>query len=187
MTPSQIVDALLALDPLTELDRTGWALRGVKPCESIAEHCFGVALLTGMLIDLLRERGMNIDGEKALRLALLHDAAEAQTGDVPMPSKTPELRRALKEQEKRLVRGMLPARMADDFDEAEGGVSLEARVVRAADKLQMMVKLYRYELTGRGALDEFWRNPRNVRTEGLDAVADVYAEVFRRAGKQIPG
>lgn len=186
ISPSEIVDTLLALDPLTELPRTGWRLRGVVPCESIAEHCFGVAVLTGMLIDVLRERGLVIDGERALRMALLHDAAEAKTGDVPMPSKTPELQRALKDQERRLVRGMLPSHMADHFDEAEAGVSMEARIVRAADKLQMMVKLHRYELTGRGALDEFWLNPKNVRLEGLDHVREVYEEVFRRAGKQIP-
>ncbi|MCO4772485.1 MAG: HD family hydrolase [Deltaproteobacteria bacterium] len=186
MTPAAIVDALLALDPLTELPRTGWRLRGVVPCESIAEHCFGVAVLTGMLIDVLRERGMTIDGEQALRMALLHDAAEAKTGDVPMPSKTPELQKALKEQERRIVRDMLPARMAEDVEEAEHGDSLEARIVKAADKLQMMVKLHRYELTGRGALDEFWLNPKNVRTQGLDGIAEIYEEVFRRAGRSVP-
>ncbi len=186
LTATDIVDALLALDPLTELPRTGWRLRGVVPCESIAEHCFGVALLTGMLVDVLRERGLVIDGERALRLALLHDAAEAKTGDVPMPSKTPELQRVLKAQERRLVREMLPPHMADQFDEAESGESLEARIVRAADKLQMMVKLHRYELTGRGDLEEFWRNPKNVRLEGFEPLREVYEEVFRRAGKQIP-
>jgi len=186
VTPGEIVDALLALDPLTELPRTGWLLRGVNPCESIAEHCFGVAVLTGMLVDLMRERGATVDGEQALRMALLHDAAEAKTGDVPMPSKSPALRTALKDQERTLVRAMLPARMARDVEEAETGDTLEARIVRAADKLQMMVKLHRYELTGRGALGEFWENPGNVRPQGLDPVAEVYAEVFARAGREIP-
>ncbi len=186
LTPSQIVDALLALDPLSDLPRTGWRLRGVVPCESIAEHCFGVAVMTGMLVDALRARGVSVDGERALRMVLLHDAAEARTGDVPMPSKTPALQAALKEQERAIVRGMLPPAMADQFEEAERGESLEARVVRAADKLQMMVKVHRYEQTGRGALGEFWRNPRNVRTEGLEVARAIYEEIFRRAGEPIP-
>lgn len=182
----RIVDSILALDPLSELPRTGWRLRGVVPCESIADHSFGVGVLTMMLIDHLRRCGMEIDGEQALRMALLHDAAEARTGDIPMPSKTPDLRRALKQLERRLVHQMLPPGLARTFDEAAAGDSLEARIVRAADKLQMMIKLLRYEQTGRGLLDEFWANPGNVRDEGLPGVRAVYAEVFRRGGRELP-
>lgn len=182
----RIVDTMLALDPLSELPRTGWRLRGVVPCESIADHSYGVGVLTMMLVDHLRGAGMEIDGERTLRMALLHDAAEARTGDVPMPTKTPELRTALMGLEARLVHGMLPAGMAETFDEAAAGASLEARIVRAADKLQMMIKLHRYEQTGRGKLDEFWGNPNNVRDEGLPGVREVYAEVYRRAGRQLP-
>lgn len=182
----RIVDTMLALDPLSELPRTGWRLRGVVPCESIADHSYGVGVLTMMLVDHLRGAGMEIDGERTLRMALLHDAAEARTGDVPMPTKTPELRTALMGLEARLVHGMLPAGMAETFDEAAAGASLEARIVRAADKLQMMIKLHRYEQTGRGALDEFWANPNNVRDEALPGVRAIYGEVFRRAGRELP-
>jgi hypothetical protein len=48
------------------------------------------------------------------------------------------------------------------------------------------VKVHRYEQTGRGALGEFWRNPRNVRTEGLEVARAIYEEIFRRAGEPIP-
>ena len=177
---------LLALDPLSELPRTGWRLRGVVPCESIADHSHGVGVLTMLLVDHLRSTGMQIDGERALRMALLHDAPEARTGDIPMPQKTPALRRELKLLERSLVEQMLPPGLARTFDEAAAGQSLEARIVRAADKLQMMIKLHRYEQTGRGMLDEFWANPNNVRTEELPGIRAIYAEVFRRAGRPLP-
>lgn len=186
LAPAQIVDTVLALDPLSELPRTGWRLRGVVPCESIADHSHGVGVLTLMLIDHVRGRGVEVDGEQALRMALLHDAAEAKTGDIPMPSKTPALRKELKLLEKRLVHGMLPPGLAGTVNEAEEGDGIEARIVRAADKLQMMIKVLRYEQTGRGQLDEFWANPKNVRTEGIDGVLEIYAEVFRRAGRELP-
>ena len=84
-TPAAIVDAMLGLDPLGELPRTGWVLRGVASPETIAAHVFGVTVVTMFLVDALRDAGETVDGERALRMALLHDAAEARTGDVPLP------------------------------------------------------------------------------------------------------
>ena len=34
---------------LKKLRRTGWQLRGIRDGESIADHCFGVILLTHIL------------------------------------------------------------------------------------------------------------------------------------------
>src|SRR5258705_13399459 len=95
----RIVDVLIALDPLADLPRTGWLLRGVRPCESIADHSFGVAFVTMLFVDAIRAEGGTIDGERALRMALVHDAAEAKTGDVPMPNKTPRMTEPLHELE----------------------------------------------------------------------------------------
>ena len=185
MTPARIVDAVLALDALSDLPRTGWLLRGITPCESIAAHSYSVAVLTGMIVDRLRIEGLEVDGERALRLALLHDAAEARTGDVPMPAKSPELRAAMRSAERRLVHGMLPASMASHFDEAALGETLEARIVRSADKLQMLCKALRYQQQGWQGLDEFFA-AASVRDEGIEPVRALYAEVFRRAGRELP-
>ena len=185
MTPARIIDAVLALDALSDLPRTGWLLRGITPCESIAAHSYGVAVLTGMIVDRLRIEGHEVDGERALRLALLHDAAEARTGDVPRPSKSPELRAAMQAVERRVVHAMLPASMASHFDEAALAETLEARVVRAADKLQMLCKALRYEQQGWRGLDEFFVGSP-VQDAGIEAVRALYVEVFRRAGRELP-
>jgi putative hydrolase of HD superfamily len=180
------IDTLLGLDPLADLPRTGWLLRGVRPCESVADHSYGVALVALLLTDAVRDEGEAVDGERVLRMALVHDAPEARTGDVPMPSKTAESVRALAEVEERLARELLPGDLADAWREAEQGTSLEARIVKAADKVQMMIKVLAYQRQGRGSLGEFWEHPGNFRDMGLRFAAGVYDRICERAGRARP-
>jgi len=177
------LDLVLFFDRLASLPRTGWLLRGVTDVESIAEHSFGVVLLTSLLVDRLRAEGVAIDGEKALRMAIVHDASEAFTGDVPMPAKSDELSAALERVEDQLLSTVLSEGQLALWREAERGESLEARVVKAADKAQMLAKALRYEEQGRGRLDDFWANPKNRRHMELDAAKELFAEIERRAGK----
>lgn len=186
MDPNQIIDVLERLDPLCDLPRTGWLLRGVRPCESVAEHSWAVGLVAMMLVDALRAEGTAVDGERVLRMALLHDAAEARTGDVPMPSKTPEVAAAMHALESRLVAQMLPPPQFSHWREAEMDQSLEARIVKSADKVQMMIKAMIYERQGRGRLDDFWANPKNFAVNGLPIVASLFASIAQRAGRPLP-
>ena len=181
-----LIDVLQKLDPLSELPRTGWLLAGIRPCESIADHSHGVAVAAMLLVDQLRARGEQVDGERVLRMALLHDAAEAATGDVPMPQKTPAIEQELHRLEERIVGGMLPADLAALWKEAENPETLEARVVKAADKIQMMVKVLTYDRARRGVLDRFWRNPRNFDDRGIEVASEVFDAICARAGKPRP-
>ena len=181
MDAAAIVDALKFLDRLASLPRTGWLLRGVTDVESIAEHTYGVACVAAALVDDLRARGVAVDGEKVLRMALVHDAAEALTGDIPMPAKTAELEAALERAEDELLARALPAAQLELWREAERGASVEARVVKAADKVQMLVKMLTYEEQRRGKLDEMWANAKNRRHMDLDLAKAIFEEVERRA------
>jgi putative hydrolase of HD superfamily len=181
-----ILDTLVGLDPMADLPRTGWLLRGVRPCESIADHSYGVALVTMLLTDALRAEGHAIDGERALRMALVHDAPEARTGDVPMPSKTARVDAALGELEASLVEALLPAPQRADWRAMESGEGIEARVVKAADKIQMMIKALIYERQRRGDLSEFWVNPKNFDDRGLPLAREVFDAIAARAGRSVP-
>lgn len=176
----ELVDAVQFLDRLASLPRTGWLLRGVADPESIAEHAFGVGVVAAALVDDLRERGVAIDGEKVLRMVLVHDAAEAFTGDIPMPAKTAELKRALHRAEDDLLAGALGDKELALWREYEAATSIEARVVKAADKVQMMIKALTYAKQGRGDLEEFFTNAKNQRHMDLDLAREAFAEVERR-------
>ncbi len=182
----RLVETVVGLDPLADLPRTGWLLRGVRPCESVAEHSFGVVLVTMLLVDALRAEGMVVDGERAMRMAVVHDAPEARTGDVPMPNKTPALREALRVLEADLVERLLPEAPRADWHALEAGESLEARIVKAADKLQMMIKALCYGAQGRGELMDFWSNPRNFEDRGLMIAREAFEALAARAGRTVP-
>lgn len=182
----RVIQVSLALDPLANLSRTGWRLRGVVPCESIAEHSFGVALVTMLLVDELRGRGQTIDGELALRIALLHDAGEVKTGDIPLPGKSPALRRELHHAEAELVAAVLPAEQQRTWALGEAGDGLEARVVKAADKIQMMIKVLVYERQRGANLEDFWHNPKNFDDRGVAVADEVFEAICEHAGRPRP-
>jgi len=79
-----MLSTLIELQRLKRLDRTGWTLRGLpNGTESVAAHSFGVGVTAMLLADKFNSRGISVDVEKVLRLALLHDWAEVRVGDMP--------------------------------------------------------------------------------------------------------
>ena len=55
------------------------------------------------------------------------------------------------------------------YEEYQQGTTPEARLVKACDKLQLMLKVAVYERWGTGALGEFWDNPDNFPDGGFPA------------------
>jgi putative hydrolase of HD superfamily len=73
---------------LKDLTRTGWKLRGIPAPESVAAHSFGTAMWCLWLAARITDRNPHTEGQpsidlsKLLSMALLHDLAEAQIGDL---------------------------------------------------------------------------------------------------------
>ena len=65
-------------------DRTRHNSDGKGRSESVADHCWRLALLA----DLLRPEFPALDMDRVVRLCLIHDLGEAVTGDIPTFEKT---------------------------------------------------------------------------------------------------
>ncbi len=185
MMPVMMIETLIELQRLKTLDRTGWTLRGQAPgAESVAAHSYGVALAAMMLADELRARGVLVDVERVLRVALMHDWAEARLGDMPRTAVEYFGAKVRKEAERAafddIVGKMTSAEsysaLHADYEERE---SLEARLVKAADIVDLLVQALAFERAGVRGLDEFWDGvaERDFRLVGI--AAQVLDEVLR--------
>ena len=163
-----MLETLIELQRLKRLDRTGWVLRGFpNATESVAAHSFGVSVTAMLMADELLTQGVVIDVEKVLRIALLHDWAEARVGDMPRTATLYFGSDARKQAETSAFRDLTApinhdgAPYANLYHEYEERNTLEARLVKAADVIDLLVQALALERAGGRGLDEFWEVAKN--------------------------
>jgi putative hydrolase of HD superfamily len=154
-----LLDLLLHANRLKTTPRTGWAVRGVPDFESVADHSYGVAFVALLLADVVPG---DFDHGKLLTMAVLHDIPESVTGDLSLGGSRllPDGAKAKMEQSamhELLANHEFGARWRQVWDEFEAQECPEARLVRDADRVDLLVQALVYERnTGTVQLDEFW-------------------------------
>ncbi len=143
--------------------RRGWKnVSGINRTESVADHSFGVAVLT-----LFESSRRGYDVKRALTLALIHDLEEALTGDLTPADKakiSESKLQSLKTKARLQITQIMPANLRSDYRkmwrELETRGSREARLVKDLDKLEMALQARRYQdLGGRpGQLAKFYKS-----------------------------
>lgn len=159
-----MLSTLIELQRLKGLDRTGWTLRGFpNGTESVAAHSFGVGVTAMLLADELIAQGVAVNVEKILRISLLHDWAEARVGDMPRTATMYFGSEVRKQAETAAFRDLTNnnAVYASDYHEYEERNTLEARLVKAADVIDLLVQALALERAGGRGLDEFWEVAEN--------------------------
>src|SRR5829696_10259418 len=158
-----MLSTLIELQRLKRLDRTGWTLRGLpNGTESVAAHSFGVSVTAMLLADRCTAQGLPVDVEKVLRTALLHDWAETRVGDMPRTAALYFGSEARKQAETAAFGDVVNAVDGAEglysslYNDYEQRNSLEARLVKAADVLDLLVQVLALERAGARGLDEFW-------------------------------
>ena len=180
-----MLSTLIELQRLKRLDRTGWTLRGLpNGTESVAAHSFGVCVTAMLLTDCCKARGVAIDVEKVLRIALLHDWAETRVGDMPRTATLYFGSAARKQAETAAFADIVNPLDADGsyaalYNDYERRESLEARLVKAADVLDLLIQVLALERAGARGLDEYWQVADNPEFN-LEGVAEqIVLELLR--------
>ncbi|MBU1537641.1 HD domain-containing protein [Myxococcota bacterium] len=158
---------------LKNLPRGGWLMKGVKIPESLADHSYNVAFLSMLLCEEITRRQIaDPDMGKVLKLALIHDLPESIITDIPAPMIRFFGRENKRRAEEMALEEILGGRASykeflDAFGEFEDRSTIEGRIVRAADKIDMILMVLHYEGTGHRNLTEFWADGDRIFFEDL--------------------
>jgi putative hydrolase of HD superfamily len=172
---------------LKRTKRTGWLQHFGIPfdeIESVSDHMYRMAIMSMLLA---RSDGFSdLDLDKCVSLALIHDLAEAIIGDIPPGAKIPKPAKHSMELEamhqlSELVRksGIVSDGYKADFlltiwKEYESQSTREARFVKDLDRFEMLLQAYEYEIEHSGVnLEAFFISTRgSFRTEKVQKLVE---------------
>lgn len=195
MKAKEIANLLLRCNILKNTERSGWALEGITTIasESVAEHSWGttiIALVLGLLED---SQGKNCDISRILTMALIHDLPESLISDIPSKTivkRDKEFLKAKKDLEnsafeeiissfsKKRIRG----RLREAWQEYVACKTHEAKIVRAADILDMIVQARSFENSGvpPTLLNTFFTESKDVLSSlTVDSVMSIFDELAK--------
>ncbi len=140
---TQIADLLFEVRMLKDLDRSGYAFLGAGR-ESIAEHSFTTVFICFTMARLEPD----VDREKLLSMALVHDIPEARTNDLNYVHKkysTVDEAKAVAHMTQGLTFGKDIQTLIEEFNQGE---TKEAMLARDADQLSFILELKKLKDTG---------------------------------------
>ena len=159
-------ELLERLNDLKQIPRVGWLECAVPldEAEDVAQHIFETTSITLLLLDELGREIKKLDRERALSMAVIHDWAEALIGDFSYTIQKwmgPDNKERMEREAFRDMVSCLPRkeeylRLWEEYNEKR---TSEARLVRVADYLSLMVQAIKYRERGNRSkgLDELWK------------------------------
>lgn len=178
MSRSSLLEFFSRAGKLKGVERTGWVEAGVPSPESVADHSYRTTLMAVIIAE-----AEGLDSLKAAKMALIHDLAEVETGDLTPAQKRleGEAHRRAEDAAMQSILRLLPGKLAASFTklwrEYEGLDSPEARLVHDVDRLEMLLQASEYEDSGGepARLERFWRVE-----VGRGLASDLAGEVRKR-------
>ncbi|KAH9893216.1 HD domain-containing protein [Cubamyces lactineus] len=173
------------LERLKTQKRTGWVDHKVPGPESISDHMYRMAILAMCASD------PDLDVSKCVMMALVHDLAEAQVGDIAPREGIPkaEKRRLEAEAMHNFVHEMLhnspsAQRIEALWREYEEGETKEAQFVKDLDRFEMACQAAEYERNhGMRTLQPFFDSSLpHVRHHEVQDWGKALLEERRKAG-----
>lgn len=154
------IDFLTLTRSLKTTKRTGWVMSGVQNPESIADHMYRMSLMA-MIASFSNE---SLDTNRCIKLALIHDLAEAKVGDItPHCGVSDEEKYKLELGTMEQIQSMLGPLLGGDeildlWKEYEEGSTTEAKLLKDLDKIEMILQAQEYEAEGSSekSLEQFF-------------------------------
>ncbi|KAI3884456.1 hypothetical protein MKX03_034796 [Papaver bracteatum] len=154
---SSAIDFLTLCHRLKTTKRKGWVNHGIKGPESVADHMYRMAVMALIAGDL-----PGVNRERCIKIAIVHDIAEAIVGDItpsdgiPKAEKSRREQAALNEMCVLLGGGLRADEIQELWTEYENNASIEANLVKDFDKVEMILQALEYEMEHGKVLDEFF-------------------------------
>ena len=147
---------------LKDEKRKGWVLRNIEFPETVADHSWGLSLLCILF------GNEELDMTKVLKIAAVHDIAEAETGDIATRADKKNQEISCEEKTRKELEAI--EKISDDFEEIrylweeyEENETKEAMFVKDMDKIEMILQAFLYEKN-----DRYPKNQEIVGYENLD-------------------
>ncbi|XP_022756518.1 HD domain-containing protein 2-like isoform X1 [Durio zibethinus] len=159
---SSAIDFLTLCHRLKTTKREGWVRRDVQNPESIADHMYRMGIMALIASDI-----PGIDRDKCVKMAIVHDIAEAIVGDITPSDGISKAEKSRREREaldhmcKLLGGGSRAKEIGELWMEYEENSSSEAKIVKDFDKVcrvEMILQALEYENEQGVDLDEFFQS-----------------------------
>jgi len=168
MTHIEIENRLKTYYQLIELKRLirkGWQQKQIKNPESVADHTFGVLVLS-----LLFGKNTNYNFETLLLTALLHDFGESVIGDITPADN-------ISKEEKYVLEKNAMIKIFAELDDSCDVIKLwedcnnrttkEGRFIAELDKLEMILQAKQYENEQEISFDDYCQQAENTIKDDL--------------------
>lgn len=178
-----MIEALLQATELKDEKRTGEQLYSIDDPATVAGHSWAVSLLV-----MIYGRGEDMNHGKALRMSIVHDLAEAETGDIASRAEKENQVSEQEKQEKELEamndfsKSLHTFEVRELWKEYERGETYEARFVNDMDKIENVLQALKYEKEDRYDPED----NQEMDFEAMDEFFEVSgAEIKTEAGREI--
>ena len=174
----EIIDFIHEVGKLKQIKRTYCIIEGIKNSESVADHSFRTSALA-----LFFAKKCNLDENKCVKMAIIHELAEIRVGDIialdkkSYNKKIDLEKRAIKQILKKIKKEEICKEIYSLWKEYTNRKTPESKFVYELNVLEFLFQIDEYEKEGYRNFDEIWENKvSKIKNKYLK---EIYAILFK--------